>query len=169
MFHTIAYFLIAYQVLIVIYFLSINSIYTYITVYAFGLIRKSSQASFGLDRLIGLSEATNFRPVSIVIPAHNEAENLATLLAEIRAALDPLVAYEVIVVDDASVGLAPLLGALEGDVKVIRSDRRIGFSAATQLGFGRALGELVVLVRGAAAPEPGWLPPLVAVLPDPTV
>lgn len=105
--------------------------------------------------------------VSIVVPlAGGPAQALRCLegIAQGRG-----VDYEVIVVDDASVGLAPLLGALEGDVKVIRSDRRIGLSAAAQLGFGRALGELVVLVRGAAAPEPGWLAPLVAVLQDPTV
>ena len=100
MFHTIAYFLIAYQVLIVIYFLAINSIYTYITLYAFSLIRKSSQASFGLDRLVGLSEATNFRPVSIVIPAHNEEVNLKdTVLTALQVHYPE---KEVIVVNDGS-------------------------------------------------------------------
>lgn len=100
MFHTVAYFLIIYQVLIVLYFLVINSIYTYITFYAFTLIRKSSQASFGLGRLVSLSETSNFRPVSIVIPAHNEEVNLADTIITALGVHYP--EKEVIVVNDGS-------------------------------------------------------------------
>jgi len=100
MFHSVAYFLIAYQILIVLYFLVINSIYTYITFYAFSLIRKSSQASFGWERLVSLSESANFRPVSIVIPAHNEAVNLADTIVTALAVHYPQ--KEVIVVNDGS-------------------------------------------------------------------
>ncbi|HUC41837.1 MAG TPA: glycosyltransferase, partial [Gemmatimonadales bacterium] len=39
--------------------------------------------------------------LSLVVPAYNERDNLAPLLAEIAAALDGR-AYEVIVVDDGS-------------------------------------------------------------------
>ncbi len=47
--------------------------------------------------------------VSVVIPAHNEAENLATLVPEIAASLDA-VPHEIIVVDDASTDDTPAAG-----------------------------------------------------------
>src|SRR5947199_7858292 len=76
-------------------------------------------------------------------------------------------AHEIIVVDDASVGLEPLLGRLEGDVVVVRSDRRLGFAQAAARGAERAAGDILVFIRDAAVPAPGWLPPLAAVLDDP--
>ncbi|MBO0738810.1 MAG: glycosyltransferase, partial [Alphaproteobacteria bacterium] len=40
--------------------------------------------------------------LSIVIPVKNEAGNVAPLVAEIRAALDGFIGYEIIFVDDGS-------------------------------------------------------------------
>src|SRR5207302_838784 len=72
-------------------------------------------------------------------------------------------------VDDASVGLEPLLARLDGDVQVVRDDRRLGFAAAAWRGAERATGELVVFLRDAAVPAPGWLAPLAGALDDPAV
>jgi GT2 family glycosyltransferase len=77
--------------------------------------------------------------------------------------------HEVIVVDNASVDLQPLLSRLDGDVEVVRSDRRLDLPAAIALGVDRARGEVVVLLRDAAAPAAGWLAPLVAALDDTAV
>jgi GT2 family glycosyltransferase len=74
--------------------------------------------------------------------------------------------HEIIVVDDASPDLEPLLSRLEGDVKVIRNDRRLGFAAAAMLGAEHASGELLVFIRDAAVPTAGWLAPLAAALAD---
>jgi len=40
--------------------------------------------------------------LSVVIPVKNEAENIASLTGEIGAALDGLVEYEILYVDDGS-------------------------------------------------------------------
>jgi GT2 family glycosyltransferase len=77
--------------------------------------------------------------------------------------------HEVIVVDDASVGLDSLLSRLDGDVEVVRSSRRLGFAAAARLGAQRARGDILVFVRGSSTPASGWLAPLVAALDDPAV
>ena len=45
--------------------------------------------------------------VSVVIPARDEADNIAPLLTDLRAALEGLVDYEVVVVDDGSVDATP--------------------------------------------------------------
>src|SRR5208282_2771546 len=78
-------------------------------------------------------------------------------------------AHEVIVIDDGSVGLESLLASLEGDVEVVRSERRIGFAAAARLGAQHARGRVIVLVRDAAEPAPGWLAPLAAAVEDPLI
>jgi GT2 family glycosyltransferase len=77
-------------------------------------------------------------------------------------------AHEIIVVDDASAGLRSLLARLDGDVEVVATERRLGFSGAVARGLELARGELVVLVRDGAVPRPGWLSSLCAALEDPT-
>jgi GT2 family glycosyltransferase len=77
--------------------------------------------------------------------------------------------HEIIVVDDASADLEPLLSRLEGDVEVVRNERRLGFAAAAMRGAERARGDLIVFIRDAAVPGPGWLAPLARALDDPSV
>ena len=55
-------------------------------------------------------------------------------------------AYEVIVVDDASVGLDSLLARLGGDVELVKCEQRVGFARAAAIGAERAQGEIIVLV-----------------------
>ena len=103
---------------------------------------------------------------SIIVPlAGGPTQALSCFEGIAAQAPDP--AHEVIVVDNASVGLEPLLALLDGDVTVVRSERRVGLAATVRLGVERARGEIVVLVRGAAVPGAGWLGPLVAALDDP--
>ena len=55
----------------------------------------------------GTGEAGATTPeVSVVIPAHNEAENLATLVPEIAESLAD-VPHEIVIVDDASTDTTP--------------------------------------------------------------
>src|ERR687889_1595215 len=70
--------------------------------------------------------------------------------------------HEVIVVDDASVGLEDLLARLAGDVQVIATGRRIGFAASVDRAAREAAGEVLVMLRGAPEVAHGWLAPLVA-------
>src|SRR5205085_7602111 len=50
-----------------------------------------------------LREEMTTPELSVVIPCHNEAENLRPLLAAIHAALDPLALdFEVVITDDCS-------------------------------------------------------------------
>ncbi|MEA2467363.1 MAG: hypothetical protein QOJ57_1489, partial [Thermoleophilaceae bacterium] len=80
---------------------------------------------------------------------------------ESLAMLPPEPAHEVIVVDDASVGLEGLLGRLEGDVQVIATGRRVGFAKSVERAAREAAGEVLVMLRGAPEVAHGWLAPLV--------
>lgn len=113
--------------------------------------------------------ARRVRPrVSIVVPlTHDPDAALRCLLALAKVPDDP--AHEVVVVDDASVGLGPLLDHLAGDVVVVRRAGRAGLRAAWASGIECAGGEVVVLLAGPAVVAPDFLAPLVRGLEGPGV
>jgi GT2 family glycosyltransferase len=106
--------------------------------------------------------------VSIVVPLAGDPASALRCLQGI-AAQEAEPAHEVIVVDDASCGLDALLASLGGDVEIVRSELALGLAGALRAGMERAQGEIVVALRDAAAPLPGWLAPLAGALEDPSV
>jgi GT2 family glycosyltransferase len=86
---------------------------------------------------------------------------------ESLAALDPEPAFEAIVVDDASADLAPLLAAIEGDVRVLRNERRLGLAASVAAAAERASTEALVVLRDAPLLAADALTPLLAALAAP--
>jgi glycosyltransferase involved in cell wall biosynthesis len=109
-------------------------------------------------------------PVSVVVPVHNERENLAPLLPEIVQALG-VIPHEIIAVDDGSTdgSLAELerLAADFSGLRVVALDRRSGQSAAFAAGFDAARGEIVVTLDGDGQNDPADLPRMLAVLESP--
>ncbi|MDO5646992.1 glycosyltransferase family 2 protein [Paracoccus sp. (in: a-proteobacteria)] len=105
---------------------------------------------------------------SIVIPAKNEAENITELLTGIASACDPLGAYEIIVVDDASDdGMAGVLASLRPQMpqlRVLRHDRSGGQSAAVHSGVRASVAPLIATLDGDGQNPPHELPNLLAPL-----
>jgi dolichol-phosphate mannosyltransferase len=110
--------------------------------------------------------------VSVVIPAHNEAENLATLVPEIAAALGAM-PHEIVVVDDASTDVTSAIVdqlASEGiAVRRLRHPRSLGQSAAVMTGVIAARGPLVVTLDGDGQNDPKFIPAMLKALDDPAV
>jgi GT2 family glycosyltransferase len=77
--------------------------------------------------------------------------------------------FEVIVVCDAAPWLEPLLGRLDGDVTVVRSERPAGRTGAVALALTRATAPLCAVLDDAAIAGPGWLAPLLSLLENPSV
>lgn len=103
--------------------------------------------------------------VSIVVPLACGRWQAQRCLEGIALAEHP--PFEVIVIDNASTDLQQLLGGLDGDVTVLRSERRLDDAEALALGLEHARGERIVLIRHGAVPQPGWLAPLARALDDP--
>ena len=72
--------------------------------------------------------------LSVVVPLHNEADNLSRLTGEIRRALEGRVDYEIVYVDDGSQdGSTECLARLareEPRIRVVPHEKRAGQSAA---------------------------------------
>jgi dolichol-phosphate mannosyltransferase len=106
--------------------------------------------------------------VSVVIPARNERENMPALLDGIDAALRPLAAYEVIVVDDGSTdGMTAMLQdrmRTAPQLRLLRNDRSAGQSAAVHSGVTAARGSIVCTLDGDGQNPPEELPRLLAPL-----
>lgn len=106
--------------------------------------------------------------VSILVVLDGAPERALRCLQSL-AELRPVPEHEVVIVDDASVGLEPLLARLDGDVAIERTGARLGFGGALARALARVDDGVVVLLRDAPQVDPGFLAPLVAALADPTV
>jgi dolichol-phosphate mannosyltransferase len=98
--------------------------------------------------------------LSVVIPAHNEAESVgATVEALVRALVAEGLDYEVLVVDDGSSddtgGVIRRIGAENSRVRCLRSPYPNGFGFAVRAGLEAFEGDAVAIVMadGSDSPE----------------
>jgi dolichol-phosphate mannosyltransferase len=102
--------------------------------------------------------------LSVVIPVKNEAENLAPLIAEIHAALDGLIAFEIVYVDDGSTddSVARLKAIQAGDtaLRLVRHAKSCGQSTAVRTGVKAARGRWVATLDGDGQNDPADIPAL---------
>ena len=102
--------------------------------------------------------------ISVVIPARDEADNIGPLLADVRAALDGRVDYEIVVVDDGSVDETPArLRDAIGSFPRLRSVRHqapSGQSASLWTGVRLARAPWIVTLDGDGQNDPADIPAL---------
>ena len=120
------------------------------------------------ERRAGAAPTTRrFDLVSVVVPARNEADNLAILVEEIGAALAGR-AHETIVVDDGSgdhtAEVLAKLAAKGLPVRHLRHDRSCGQSRAVRTGVFSARGDVVATIDGDGQNDPSFIPVLYAAL-----
>jgi cellulose synthase/poly-beta-1,6-N-acetylglucosamine synthase-like glycosyltransferase len=99
MFEALAIFLLVFQIIIILYFLILNSAYTVFTILALFDIRNyAARASYHkiLNRLTG----SYYRPLSILVPAYNEEKTIIANIKNLLALDYP--EFEVILVNDGS-------------------------------------------------------------------
>lgn len=96
--------------------------------------------------------------LSVVVPVHDEEENIGPLIAEIRKALDPVLDYELIYVDDGSrdntpVRLSQIAKEFER-LRIIRHETCCGQSTALWTGVGAARADWIATLDGDGQNDP---------------
>ena len=102
--------------------------------------------------------------LSVVIPVRNEAGNIAPLVSEIGAALDGLLDYEIVYVDDGSgdttaVEIRALMVAAPR-LRLVQHGDSCGQSAAIRSGVKAARGVWIATLDGDGQNDPADIPAL---------
>jgi dolichol-phosphate mannosyltransferase len=102
--------------------------------------------------------------LSVVVPVHNEADNVATLIEEIHAALSGVCAFEMVFVNDASkdgtlAALEKLLGKYD-NLHVYNHGNQSGQSTAVRTGVHQANADWIVTLDGDGQNNPADIPKL---------
>jgi len=102
--------------------------------------------------------------VSIVIPAHNEAENIVLLVKEIKKILDRNnISFETIVVDDNSTDdtserILDMKKKMSNLVLIKRRDGKPGVGRNFREGFSKAKGDIIITMDADFSHDPNDLP-----------
>ena len=104
--------------------------------------------------------------LSIVLPAHNEAANIAPMCAALKAMATPLAGYEIILVDDGSTdGTAAAIraaAAADPAIRYVLLVRNFGKEPAIRAGLRAARGNAVAVMDCDFEHPPEILPTLFA-------
>jgi GT2 family glycosyltransferase len=93
-------------------------------------------------------------PVSVVVVTWQGAHLLADCLDSLARQTFP---HDVIVVDNASTDATPEILGRYPDVRVVRTERNLGFAGGAELGLRAARSEFVAFLNNDATAEPDWL------------
>ncbi|MGW4227948.1 bifunctional polysaccharide deacetylase/glycosyltransferase family 2 protein [Streptomyces sp. NPDC004980] len=106
-------------------------------------------------------------PVTVIVPAYNEKECIASTIGSLAASTHPI---EIVVVDDGSTdGTAEIVESLGlPNVRVVRQENA-GKSAALNNGVRQARHDIVVMMDGDTVFEPGTVHQLVQPFADPGI
>ncbi|MGH3326589.1 MAG: polyprenol monophosphomannose synthase [Streptomycetales bacterium] len=118
----------------------------------------------------GVGDVGDVGRVLVILPTYNEAENLGSLVARIRAALPQA---DLLVADDSSPdgtgAVAEELARADDHVQVLHRPRKEGLGAAYRAGFRWGLQrcyDVLVEMDADGSHRPEELPRLLAALPD---
>jgi dolichol-phosphate mannosyltransferase len=104
--------------------------------------------------------------LSVVVPVHNERDNILPLLGEIAAALRGKVDFEVVYVDDCSQDdTLKVLTAAKADyaeLRIVRHLSQSGQSTAIRNGVKASRGTWIATLDGDGQNDPADLPKLIA-------
>ncbi len=101
--------------------------------------------------------------VSIVVPFHNEQDNVPELYARLRTVMERVAPnYEFVFVDDGSTDLTfkllRELATIDARVTVVRLRRNFGQTGALAAGFAQSTGEYVIAMDGDLQHDPDEIP-----------
>ena len=108
---------------------------------------------------------------SIVVPFHNEEDNVTTLYDRLKAVMEQILAdsrdtFELVFVDDGSrdrtYRLLEEIAAVDSRVLVVKLRRNFGQTSALAAGFDHAEGEFILAMDGDLQHDPAEIPQFLA-------
>lgn len=109
---------------------------------------------------------TSTLSLSVVVPVHNEQDNVDPLVQEIVAALRGRIDFEIVMVDDGSRDASLLrlqaLQATTPELRVLRHLQQSGQSTAVRNGVKAARGRWIATLDGDGQNDPADIPNLLA-------
>lgn len=107
--------------------------------------------------------------VSVVVPLHNEEENVEEFYKVISSVIDAEKEdYEILFIDDGStdrtLDLLEPLAQKDARINLLRFRRNFGKAAAWAAGFDHAKGDVIVTIDGDLQNDPKDIPKLVALI-----
>lgn len=107
--------------------------------------------------------------ISIIVPLHNEEQNVPLLYQALVDVMDGMARpYEIVLVDDgskdATFDVAHAIAIADTRVRIIRFRRNFGQTMAMVAGFDHARGAMLVTMDGDLQNEPADIPALIAKL-----
>lgn len=106
--------------------------------------------------------------LSVVVPVRNEQDNVASLIAEIDAALTKLITYEIIYVDDGSTdetySRLKQLQTRYPQLRIVRHAKSCGQSTAVRTGVQAARYDWIATLDGDGQNDPADIPKLLAAI-----
>jgi GT2 family glycosyltransferase len=111
--------------------------------------------------------------LSVVIVTYGTGQIVETCIAALVSSL-PAIAFEVIVVDNASgdrqgMPTASRLRLTTAGVRLIVSPENLGFGGGNEVGIARSRADILCLLNPDAVVAPGWAEPMLAAVSDPSV
>lgn len=99
--------------------------------------------------------------ISIIIPFHNESENIPILLTEIKEVMEKnTIVYEVVLVDDGSGENIESSTRTFLSTSYIQHHKRLGKGEALKTGLKNAKGDLIIFMDGDLQDDPNDIPVL---------
>jgi glycosyltransferase involved in cell wall biosynthesis len=100
---------------------------------------------------------------SIVVPLHNEQENVTDLYARLKSVMEASgETFEMVLVDDGSIdgtfALLREIAAVDSRVTVVKLRRNFGQTAGLAAGFDHARGEYIIAMDGDLQHDPADIP-----------
>jgi len=110
----------------------------------------------------GCLAASSAGSLSIVIPAHNEADTIGTTISILTAVLETAhIAHEIVVINDSSTdGSRDVLAALSakyGTLRAIHNALPNGFGFAVRAGLDTCRGDAIAIVMAEGSDDPADL------------
>ena len=109
--------------------------------------------------------------LTVIVPVKNEADNILSLIGEIRAALKHGPAYEILYIDDGSTDATrerlDEAARTVPELRVLYHAKSCGQSAALRTGVAGARGRVIATLDGDGQNDPADVPRLVAAFLNP--